>query len=111
MMIGDGLNDAGALGISDVGIAVSEDVFRFTPSSDAIVEASKLSILHQLLSISKFSKTVLRFCLIFSLSYNVVGLSFAISGNLTPLVAAILMPLSSITVVFISTFLVFLKKS
>lgn len=111
MMIGDGLNDAGALGISDVGIAVSEDVFRFTPSSDAIVEASKLAVLHQLLSISNFSKTILRVCLIFSLSYNVIGLSFAISGNLTPLVAAILMPISSITVVFISTFLVFLKKS
>jgi Cu+-exporting ATPase len=59
---------------------------------------------------SIFSKTVLKVCLAFSVSYNIVGLSFAISGNLTPLIAAILMPISSITVVFISTFLVHLKK-
>lgn len=110
LMIGDGLNDSGALGKADVGIAVSEDVFRFTPSSDAIIEASKLAQLDRLLIISNFSKTVLKVCLAFSVSYNIVGLSFALSGNLTPLIAAILMPISSITVVFISTFLVYLKK-
>ena len=110
LMVGDGLNDSGALGKADVGIAVSEDVFRFTPSSDAIIEASKLAQLDRLLSISNFSKTVLKVCLAFSVSYNIVGLSFAISGNLTPLIAAILMPISSITVVLISTFLVYLKK-
>lgn len=110
LMVGDGLNDSGALGVANVGIAVSEDVFRFTPSSDAIIEASQLASLYYLLQLSGYAKTILIFCLIFSLSYNVIGLSFAISGNLTPLVAAILMPISSITVVFISSMLVFLKN-
>ncbi len=109
MMIGDGLNDAGALGKSDVGIAVSEDIFRFTPSSDAIVEASKLHLLPSFLNISLYSKKVLKTCLFFSVSYNIIGLSIAISGHMSPLVAAILMPISSITVVGLSTLLVLFK--
>ncbi len=108
LMVGDGLNDSGALGQADVGIAVSEDIFRFTPSSDAIIEANSLQKLNKLLALSARSKTVLRFCLSFSIFYNIIGLSFAISGQLTPLVAAILMPISSITVVLLSTFSVYI---
>jgi Cu+-exporting ATPase len=104
LMIGDGLNDSGALGAADVGIAVSEEAFRFTPSSDAIIDAGSLTALKPLLDTSAFSKTILRVCLTFSLAYNFTGLSFALTGMLTPLVAAIIMPVSSITVVSISTF-------
>lgn len=104
-MIGDGLNDSGALSAADVGIAVSEDMFNFTPNSDAIIAGNALSKLDELLSISLHSQTVLRVCYTFSILYNIIGLTFAISGNLTPLIAAILMPISSISIVFISTLL------
>lgn len=110
LMIGDGLNDSGALGVAHVGIAVSEDVFRFTPSSDGIIKADKLSSLSNFLALSQYAQKVLRACLVFSLLYNTTGLTFAISGSLTPLVAAIIMPTSSITVVALSTVLIYLKK-
>lgn len=110
MMVGDGLNDSGALGMAEVGIAVSEDVFRFTPSSDAIIQANRLHDLKSFLNLSHSAKTILRICLGFSLTYNLIGLSFAVTGSLTPIVAAIIMPLSSVTIVGLSTFLVMLKR-
>lgn len=106
LFIGDGINDVGALGTAHVGIALSEDMFRFTPSSDAILEAKYLAYLPQMLQQGRFAKRVLQICLAFSLSYNLFGLSVAISGQLTPLFAAILMPISSITIVLLSTVLI-----
>ena len=98
-MFGDGLNDAGALKQSDAGISIIENVGSFSPASDIIIQSSQLGKLKQLFNFAADSLKLLKFSLIFSLFYNVIGLSFAVTGNLTPLVAAILMPLSSVSVV------------
>ena len=103
LMVGDGLNDAGALAQSKVGVAVTEDTNNFSPACDAILEASDI---HKLYDFIKFSKTSIRIILvsfIISFIYNLVGLSFAVMGLLSPIVAAILMPVSSISVVVFAT--------
>ena len=99
LMVGDGLNDAGALKKAEVGMAVAEDSTQFSPASDAILEGARVPFLPALLQYAKSSKIILRNNLFMSLAYNVVGLSFALSGSLSPLVSAIMMPLSTITVV------------
>lgn len=99
-MIGDGLNDAGALSQSDVGIAVTDDTSNFTPASDIIFNASNFHAFPELFSICKSAVYVIYVSYFIAISYNLIGLSYAVQGLLSPVIAAILMPLSSITVVF-----------
>lgn len=99
MMVGDGLNDAGALAQSNVGVSISENVNVFSPACDAILDATEFKHLSYFLKLSKNSIKIIKMSFVLSLLYNVVGLSFAITGNLLPLVAAIIMPLSTITIV------------
>jgi Cu+-exporting ATPase len=99
MMLGDGLNDAGALAQSDVGIAVSENINVFSPACDGILDASKFAQLPGFLKMSKKTMNIIVLSFIISLLYNTVGLYFAVTAQLSPVIAAILMPLSSISIV------------
>ncbi|MEO1052638.1 MAG: heavy metal translocating P-type ATPase metal-binding domain-containing protein [Bacteroidota bacterium] len=99
MMIGDGLNDAGALKQSNVGIAVTDNITAFSPACDGILEGKDLNKLNGYFWFSKQAKRIIVLSFIISFLYNIGGLSFAVSGQLTPVFAAILMPLSSISVV------------
>lgn len=102
MMIGDGLNDAGALRQANVGIAVTENSNNFTPASDAILEANELPQLYKFIQLCKLNKKVVMAAFIVSLLYNIIANYYAVQGKLSPMRAAILMPLSSISILLIT---------
>jgi Cu+-exporting ATPase len=99
MMVGDGLNDAGALAQSNVGISISENVNVFSPACDGILDASQFEKIGFFMQYSKNAMKTIYMSFGVSLIYNFIGLSFAVTGNLSPIVAAIIMPLSTITIV------------
>ena len=105
LMLGDGLNDAGALMQSDTGIAVSDSTAQFSPASDAIIDGGKVGNIHQFLAYARSGKKIVAASFILSILYNFAGLSFAVQGTLSPIVAAILMPASSISIVLLVTLL------
>ena len=100
----DGLNDAGALMQSDVALTIADKVYHFSPASDAVLEAEKFNQLANFIRFTKTSLNIVKLSFLISFCYNIVGIAFALSGNLSPVVAAILMPISSVSVVAFATF-------
>ncbi len=99
MMVGDGLNDAGALQKSDIGIAIVDNTIQFSPASDAILLADKLPFLNDFIKAAISAKNLIKLTFVISLLYNTIGLYFSVTAQLSPLVAAVLMPMSTLSIV------------
>jgi Cu+-exporting ATPase len=99
-MIGDGLNDSGAFKQSDLGIVISDGQNNFTPSCDVIIEGNSFDLIPAFFDIARQTRYLLYGAYAIAVLYNIIGLSMAVSGQLSPLFAAILMPISSLTIVF-----------
>lgn len=104
MMAGDGLNDAGAFMQSHVALSVADDIYHFSPAADIIIDSAKLSMIAKLHRFARFSLNMVRASFVVSFIYNIAGLTYALSGQMTPVIAAILMPISSVTVVALAIF-------
>jgi len=102
-MIGDGLNDAGALKEARVGLTVVEGSQGFSPASDGVVDSNSFEKLPATLQFCNDTIRVIKIGFVLSFIYNVVGLGFAVQGELSPLVAAVLMPVSSVSVVLFAS--------
>jgi len=102
MMVGDGVNDAAAIAAATVGVGVHGGAEASMSAADVYLSRPGLAPLVELVQGAHRTMLVIRNNIIFSVAYNLLGATLALLGMLDPLIAAVLMPMSSLSVVFAS---------